>query len=171
MLYSLLPDDYIDVIFVVFAIGMSKYFDLMLGNNNAIIFNSRYYRMVLVLGLFLGAMAVALNYVAIPLYGINGAAVATLVSIMLYSLAKLLFVVVKLKLFPFTWANLRAVFIGILIFTIFYYWDFGAHPLLSIIFKSILMSLVYWMAVIRWNISPDINEFAVRTIPLLRHIK
>ena len=53
-LYELVPKEYSGGIAVVFMIGLSKYFDLILGNNNAIIFNTKYYRMVLYLGLMLG---------------------------------------------------------------------------------------------------------------------
>src|SRR5690606_13157753 len=102
MIYELLPEQYAGGIFVVFVIGLSKYFDLMLGNNNSIIFNSKYYRIVLFLGLFLGLVAVVMNMIFIPLYQIDGAAIATLIAITLYSLAKLSFVVLKMKLFPFT---------------------------------------------------------------------
>jgi hypothetical protein len=42
-------------------IGLSKYFDLILGNNNAIIFNTKYYRAVLFLGVI--SVTVGLNMV------------------------------------------------------------------------------------------------------------
>ncbi len=168
MLYELLPEGYSEGVFVVFAIGLSKYFDLMLGNNNAIIFNSKYYKMVLVLGLLLGVLAVGLNYLAIPRFGIDGAALATLISILLYSFAKLLFVVLKMKLFPFTIANLHAIILGMVLFAGFYFWDFGLHPLIAIILKSVLMSIVYWMAIIKFRISRDVYELAVRTLPVLK---
>jgi hypothetical protein len=46
-----------------FMIGLSKYFDLILGNNNAIIFNTKYYRAVLFLGVILVFVTVGLNMV------------------------------------------------------------------------------------------------------------
>ena len=99
-IYELLPDEgYDNGLFVVFTIGLSKYFDVVLGNNNSIIFNSKYYKMVLLLGVLLVFVVVGLNLIFIPKYGINGAALATLIAIGLYSLAKLLFVVLKMKLF------------------------------------------------------------------------
>jgi hypothetical protein len=79
-------------------IGLSKYFDLILGNNNAIIFNTKYYRAVLFLGVILVFLTVGLNMIFIPIYGILGSAF-TLLSITLYSLAKLMFVK-RLHLFP-----------------------------------------------------------------------
>jgi hypothetical protein len=72
---------------LVFMIGLSKYFDLILGNNNAIIFNTKYYRAVLFLGVILVFLTVGLNMIFIPIYGILGSAFATLLSITLYSLA------------------------------------------------------------------------------------
>jgi hypothetical protein len=49
----MVPKEYGGGILVVFMIGLSKYFDLILGNNNAIIFNTKYYRAVLFLGVIL----------------------------------------------------------------------------------------------------------------------
>jgi hypothetical protein len=76
--------------FSCFMIGLSKYFDLILGNNN-VIFNTKYYRAVL-FGVILVFLTVGLNMIFIPIYGILGSAFATLLSITLYSLAKLMFV-------------------------------------------------------------------------------
>ncbi|MFY8112281.1 MAG: polysaccharide biosynthesis C-terminal domain-containing protein, partial [Flavobacterium sp.] len=64
---------------------------MILGNNNAIIFNSKYYRMVLFLGVMLALLTFLLNWIFIPLYGIIGSAFATLLSITVYSVDKLLF--------------------------------------------------------------------------------
>src|SRR5574343_352213 len=110
-LYLMLPTEYSQGLFVVFTIGLSKYFDLILGNNNAIIFNSKYYRAVLILGLLLVVLIVLLNMYFIPNFGLNGAALATLIAITLYSLAKLLFVVLKMKLFPFTTKTLISLYL------------------------------------------------------------
>ena len=156
-LYSVLPAGYSEGIAVVFFIGISKYFDLVLGNNNAIIFNSKYYQAVLFLGLFLVFLTVSLNMIFIPLYGLNGAAIATLISITLYSLAKLLFVVLKMELFPFTKNTIVALVLAMVSFGVFYYWDFGFHPFINIILKSILVTIFYLGLSYYLKISSDIN--------------
>lgn len=170
-IYSFLPPSYREGIFVVFVIGLSKYFDLILGNNNAIIFNSIYYKAVLFLGLLLAFFAITLNMFLIPNYGINGAAMATLISITLYSLAKLLFVVFKMKLFPFTPKNIYSFAIGLLCFFLFYYWDFPFHPILSIILKSILVTLVYVFLTYKTNLSEEINQVIEKALKLVKIIK
>ena len=156
-LYLMLPPDYSKGLFVVFAIGLSKYFDLILGNNNAIIFNSKYYKMVLFLGLLLVALVVLLNMYFIPNYGLNGAAFATLIAITMYSLAKLMFVVFKMKLFPFTMKTVLSLGIGFVGFMLFYFWDFTFHPISNIVLKSILVTGFYLGISYYFKISSDIN--------------
>ena len=157
-LYLLLPKNYSGGIFVVFTIGISKYFDLILGNNNAIIFNSKYYKAVLFLGLLLAFLAITLNMIFIPKYGIDGAAIATLISITLYSIAKLLFVVFKMQLYPFTSKTLISVGVLIVTFFAFYYWDFSFHPLCNIILKSVLVVAVYVFVNYKLQLSKEFNQ-------------
>ncbi|WP_163399194.1 polysaccharide biosynthesis C-terminal domain-containing protein [Flavobacterium fluviatile] len=157
-LYEIVPDEYRGGIPVVFMIGLSKYFDLILGNNNAIIFNTKYYKTVLFLGLGLVVLTFILNVIFIPLYGIMGSAFATLLSITFYSLAKLLFVVRKLHLYPFTKQNLYSLAVTTVLFLAFYFWDFPVYPLIGIALKSVLVTVLYLYLNYKFYISPDINK-------------
>jgi len=157
--YALLPEKYSGGIAVVFIISLSKFFDLMLGNNNSIIFNSNFYRTVLGLGLGLVVVTISLNMYFIPNFGIEGAAFATLISIGLYSLAKFMFVIFKMDLFPFTKKTLVSLAIITLTFALFYFWSFPWHPILNILFKSFLIALFYWVLNFKLKISSDINSF------------
>ncbi|WP_286927583.1 polysaccharide biosynthesis C-terminal domain-containing protein [Flavobacterium sp. UBA4197] len=170
-LYTMLPQNYRGGIFVVFVIGLSKYFDLLLGNNNAIIFNSRYYRAVLFLGLLLVFLTISLNMFFIPRMGIEGAAIATLISITLYSLAKLLFVVMRMKLFPFSRNTLYSFGISLFCFFAFYYWDFPFHPVISIGMKSVLITIVYLYLNYFFKISEDINMVLLKALKMAKLIK
>ena len=157
-LYEMVPPEYAGGILVVFMIGLSKYFDLILGNNNAIIFNTKYYRAVLFLGVALVVLTVILNMIFIPIYGIIGSAFATLLSITLYSLAKLLFVVKRLHLYPFTNQTLYSMVLTLVLFVAFYFWDFPFNPIISIVLKSILLTIAYVYLNYRFVISVEINE-------------
>ena len=158
-LYEMVPKEYAGGIVVVFMIGLSKYFDLILGNNNAIIFNSKYYRMVLFLGLMLVFVTLVLNMIFIPLYGIIGSAFATLLSITLYSVAKLMFVVKRMHLYPFTKQTLYSIGITFVLFLLFYFWKFPFHPIIGIGLKSILVTVLYVYLNYKWVISIEINRF------------
>lgn len=167
-LYLLLPESYSGGILVVFLIGISKYFDLILGNNNAIIFNSKHYRAVLFLGILLAATMIGLNTYFIPVMQIEGAAIATLISITLYSLAKLMFVVFRMKLYPFTVQTLYSFAILLVTFALFYFWEFPFHPVFNILLKSVLVTVFfvgvnYWLA-----ISPEVNSVIDKAFGLLK---
>ena len=149
---------YLSGIPVVFMIGLSKYFDLILGNNNAIIFNTKYYRTVLFLGVALVVLTIGLNMIFIPMYGIIGSAFATLLSITLYSLAKLLFVVKKLDLYPFTNQTLYSIALTLILFLVFYFWDFPFNPIIAISLKSILLTIAYVYLNYKFVISIELNE-------------
>ncbi|MFV8327879.1 oligosaccharide flippase family protein [Flavobacterium sp. ZS1P14] len=157
-LYEMVPKDYSGGILVVFMIGISKYFDLILGNNNAIIFNTKYYRTVLFLGVALVVLTIVLNMIFIPIYGIMGSAFATLLSITLYSLAKLLFVVKRLDLYPFTGQTLYSIVITFVLFLLFYFWKFPFHPIISIGLKSALVTVLYVYINYKFVVSAEINQ-------------
>ncbi|MES2544756.1 MAG: oligosaccharide flippase family protein [Bacteroidota bacterium] len=163
-MYKIIPDDYSSGIAVVFIIGLSKFCDVILGNNNAIILNTKYYRAVILFGLLLVFMMIVLNMILIPIYGIEGAAWATLISIVIYNTLKLLFVVKKMALYPFTINTLKSFGVIIIVFLGFYFWDFPFHPLANIILKSVLITVVYVFANYKLLISEEVNHFLNKLI-------
>jgi len=167
-IYLLLPPEYSQGLFTVFTIGFSKYLDLILGNNNSIIFNSKYYKAVLFLGLLLAFVQIALNLYLIPIMMIDGAALATLISIALYSLAKLLFVVFKMKLFPFTKKTLISFAILAVSFLLFYYWDFDFHPIINIGIKSAMVAIFFVGSHYWWKVSPEVNSVIDKVLSFIK---
>lgn len=156
-IYLLLPEAYRGGTFVVFAIGLSKYIELCLGNNMAILFNSQYYKQVLFLGIAATAAIILLNILLIPVYGINGAAIATGMSFIFYSLLKLVFVYVKMKLFPFTKKSGLFLLASLFLFFAFYYWNFNFSPFFNIVLKSIIFSSFYTYTVFKMKLPAELN--------------
>jgi O-antigen/teichoic acid export membrane protein len=103
-------------------------------------------------------LTIGLNMIFIPIFGIIGSAFATLLSITLYSLAKLLFVVKKLHLYPFTKQTLHSLVITFVMFLLFYFWKFPFHPIVGIVLKSFLVSVVYIYVNYKFVISVEINQ-------------
>ncbi|MBM3171864.1 MAG: polysaccharide biosynthesis C-terminal domain-containing protein [Bacteroidetes bacterium] len=89
---AFLPEEYRIGLPVLIWLGFSNLIDAATGINTSIIGNSKYYRFntYLLLGLIL--LASGLNYWFIPVWGIEGAAAATLISIALYNIVKLIFI-------------------------------------------------------------------------------
>jgi O-antigen/teichoic acid export membrane protein len=87
-LLSFLPPRYAASDKVAVIIGVSSFFNMATGLNSSIIFYSDRYRQgaLLLIGLIL--TSVLLNYLLIPLYGPEGAAVATGTALLLFNIVK-----------------------------------------------------------------------------------
>jgi O-antigen/teichoic acid export membrane protein len=157
-MYELIPKDYSGGILVVFLIGLSKFYDVLLGNNNSIIVNTKYYRTVVLFGIITVILMIVLNMVFIPIYGIEGSAFATLLTVAIYNTIKLLFVVKKMDLYPFTNKTLHSLGIMVVCFLLFYFWDFPFHAIINIGLKSILASALYIYLNYKLQISEEVNS-------------
>ena len=161
-LYELLPEEYSQGLFIVILVSIIKLTENLIGNNNAILFNSNYYRIILLFGVCIVVLAVLLNLLLIPKYGINGAAIASFFAFTLYYVLKLWYVNLKFKMHPFT---IQTVYVAGLITTMslgFYYWEFPFHPIINIGLKSILVAACYLWIVYRFKLSADISSIINR---------
>lgn len=156
-LYEIIPEEYGGGLVVVFLISIAKLYDNLLGNNNAILFNSDYYRVVLLFGVILAVLAVVLNMILIPKYGINGSALATFVAILVYNTIKVYFVKLKFKMLPFSSETLKLSVLLIVMVVGFYYWDFPFNPFVNIALKSMVIGIVYGTLVYKLKLSEDIS--------------
>lgn len=155
-LYALIKPEFSVGLLVVLVVSVAKLSDNIIGNNNAILFNSDYYRIALLLGIILAVLAVVLNLWLIPKYGINGAAFATCISIMVYNLLKWYYVYLKFKISPFTANTLKTLMLIVVLCAAFYFWEFPFHPVLNIGLKSVLVALLYTGIVYWVCLSEDI---------------
>lgn len=163
-LYLLIPEEYSAGLFVVLLISVSKLFDNLLGINNAILYSSEYYKWTVVLGIFLAVLTISLNVLLIPNYGIDGAAVATFISLFLYSLAKIFLVKSKFKMHPFSRETFKVFVLIGLTYSFFYGWDFQFHALINIALKSFIFSFGYFIFIYKGNISEDLNALFHSTL-------
>lgn len=144
-LYTLLDPAYSQGFLVVFLIGFTKVYDAMLGNNNAILYNSDYYQALLFMGVLVAIIAILLNLWLIPIYGLFGAAYASFIALIIYNTIKLFFVKINFGIVPFT-PELGKVFLLLSVLGItFYYISFPFHPIINMVIKSgIVVSVFVW---------------------------
>ncbi|MBT8312955.1 MAG: lipopolysaccharide biosynthesis protein [Maribacter sp.] len=163
-LFLILPKEYRGGFIIVFLIGLAKVYDSLLGNNNAILYNSDYYRTLLLMGILLAVLVVVLNIWLIPIYGLNGAAFATFLAITIYNTIKLFYVRLKFSLVPFTSGTLRVFGLLLIFGGIFYLINFPFHPILNIVLKSTLIIILYLMVLYRLRISEDVHNMLSKYI-------
>ena len=164
---SLLPEKFQGGKYVVFYIALSKLFSVATGVNGQIIVNSQYYRFDLYSNIILLIITVFSNYIFIPetsplseynIVGINGAAFATALSVVLFNIFKMFFVKVKIGIHPFSFNTLRAITLIIITFYIVSSITFQDSLFLSLISKSFLILIIYIPFLLIFNISEDLNK-------------
>jgi len=128
-----------------------------LGNNNAIMYNSDFYRALLLMGVALAILTILLNLWLIPKYGLDGAAIASFMAFFIYNSIKLGFVKWKFGIQPITKETFKVIFLLLALSTIFYFVSFPFHPVLNIALKSFLILLCYIFVLYRFKISSDVS--------------
>ncbi|MEZ4792336.1 MAG: polysaccharide biosynthesis C-terminal domain-containing protein [Gelidibacter sp.] len=156
-LYYLIPEEFSGGLIVVFLVSIAKLYDNLMGCNNVVLFNSDYYRVVLLFGVILTVLTILLNMMFIPMFGINGSAFATFLAISIYNTIKIYFVKKKFNMMPFNAETGKVCILLVLSIALFYFWDFPFHPIVNIGLKSFLITVFYVMVILRLNVSGDIS--------------
>lgn len=151
-------------VWVVLIVSFAKMIELAVGTGNAILVNSKYYRVFFYLSLAMALSVILLNQWLIGILGIDGAAVATLIVVALYSFIKIFYIKNKLHMQPFTIKTVKLMLLIGLLYILFSWVEFGFHPILEIIVKSILIAIVYGFVVVRLKISDELNGLWSRKI-------
>jgi len=99
---------------VVIIVGFGKLMDMVFGPSSEIIVLSKYYWFNIILLTVLAGTVIIANNILIPRYGINGAAIGAAFALISFNAIKYLFILIKLKMQPFTWATLKVIFTVIL---------------------------------------------------------
>ena len=101
-LFKLLPEKYSGGVWVVLMISAAKLYTWFLGSNGAIISNSKYYRILLPYGVTMAISVAILNFLFIDWIGMDGAALSTLVVILIFNTIKVWYVQIKFRMIPFS---------------------------------------------------------------------
>ena len=167
---SLLPDKFQGGKYVVLYISLSKLYSIATGVNSQIIINSRFYRFDLYSNIILLGITIVSNYIFIPessplseydIVGINGAAFATALSIIIFNTFKMVFVKIKVGIQPFNLQTIKAVALIFLTYYIVNIIPFSDNIFYAILSRSGLILLIFLPLTLLFHISEDINKIVV----------
>lgn len=157
-IFAILPKDYAAGRYVIFFIGLSALVEMISGGSNLLISTSPNYRYMALFMFFLLILLVVNNLIFIPLYGINGAALASLVSTVLFTLFKYIFILKKYKMHCINFKHLIVLLIGSLSYLIAYFLPVFDFYIVDIAIRSSFISLVFGLLTYFFKISEEINE-------------
>jgi O-antigen/teichoic acid export membrane protein len=144
-------------VWIVLFISISELYKLALGTNGTILTNSKYYKVFFYISLGMAGTVIILNHYLINLIGINGAALATLLTILIFNTVKIWYVKKKMDMQPFTKKSVLVLGVILSLYLLWYTLEITAIPMANIMAKSILISLVYGFLIYILKISEDLN--------------
>ena len=155
--FDLLPEKFRAGKWVVFYIGLSQLFNISTGVNGAIIMNSKYYRYDLYTSVILVFLTIVTNFFLIQKYGINGAAMATAISVFLFHFTRVILLKIKMNMQPFSYKTIYTIILLILIYFLLIFLPNTGYALFDIFWKSLIALLIFGPLVLYFNLSDDIS--------------
>ena len=148
--------------YVILLLGAAKLIDLATSINGYIINYSKYFRFSLYAILILGVLNIILNLIFIPRFQITGVAMASLISLTLYNIIKVIYVYIRFKMQPFTIHTLKTLLLVSFSFILAWILPSVGHAFWDIVVKSMVFTLCFGSGVLYFNPSPDITETALQ---------
>ena len=129
--------------FIAFIfLGIARWIDASTSVNEHVITYSKWYHFNLIAILILAVVGVLLNIWLVPIYGIEGAGLATLISLSLYNLAKVLFAGFTFSIWPFGKTTYEIAFVIILCTVLVYYLPLFDIWWLDILWRGGLLTIL-----------------------------
>ena len=170
--YAVMPNGayYAQGIGVVLFIALGKVIESisMVGGN--MLGYSSYYRYSLPFIFLLGGLTVATNLWLIPRMGVNGAALATLITMVTYAVAMLLFVGWKIKIYPFSFGMLKALAVIGLCCGLHALWPTMGHPVADACVRTVALGGLALWGVYRFKVSAEFNGLLEESVRRVRRL-
>jgi len=156
------PEDVIKIERLLAWLLLARMVDAATGINHYVLAYSRHYMLELYLLIMMAILNVAFNIWLIPILGIEGAALATFLSVALYNILKTLVVYWKTGMHPLSPAWYKLVLLIVICFALVSQIHFKLNPLLALILQSFTTTVVFLGLVYIWNISSDLNQLILQ---------
>lgn len=156
---------------VVLILGFAKFFNSTLFVSSSVLNYSKHYYWSLVFTVMLTTMAVVLNILLIPRYGMNGAALSHLISYLIFYICLLLVVRTKLSINILSTAQFKVITLVAGLLLLNFGWVKGIAPLfmklpfslatntiVDAVVKSVILMVVTVGACYYFHISEDISR-------------
>jgi len=155
-IFRLLPDIYGKSAAVIILIGIGNLVNGSAGINGVVLSTSSLYRYQAWLMFILIVLFVGTSVIFIPLFGITGAALASMVSNIIYTMLGVFVVGRRFGLWPYSIIHLKVLIVGLAALLAGY-----ILPQMSlytdILLRSLLVTVVFTAGVYFWRLSDDMN--------------
>ena len=143
---------------MVFFIGAAQLVNLVAGLHGLILIHSLYYKSIVYFNLFLFMITFVTNLIFIPMFGINGAALATFISLLLFNAVRMIYVYKKMNFQPFSTKTAIAFLMIVVIYFGLNYIPLTSMALVNIVIRSLIACVLVAFTVQYFKLSDDISS-------------
>jgi O-antigen/teichoic acid export membrane protein len=166
-IFGLFPAEYIVGKQVLYIIAAGRLLDMAFGLNSEILSYSKYYKYTIIFSLVMMCLTILLNVLLIPRYGMNGAAMAVSVALIVFNVLKTFTIWRKFHFHCFSRHYLSLIAIATLSILILHFIPmlrFMKHHMFlnsmaNIAFKGTLGAILFLVPTYLLKVSPDMNDF------------
>lgn len=158
-LLSLLPEVYHKGAAVVIITSVGAFLNIATGVNTSILFNSDKYIYGTFLLIVLLVLSLALNIIFIPLYGIEGAALATVIASVIYNVLKYMIIWKSFNMQPYNNSSLKIILIIAVTFLLSYLLPTPDNVMAALALRSTTTGLIYLSLMHVLKIAPELNSY------------
>jgi O-antigen/teichoic acid export membrane protein len=161
---AILPKGYESVSMLALILIIGKMAEMATGLNTELMSVSSLYKFAFRILLLLLLLVIVLNRLLIPKFGPYGAAWGVTIAVVVFNIAKTVFLQKKMGMHPFTSQSFKIVLIGLLIAAVVYFIPVIGHPVIDACIRTMIILAAYGFLLIRFRVSEDINTYLASVI-------
>ncbi|WPP50486.1 lipopolysaccharide biosynthesis protein [Catalinimonas niigatensis] len=157
-IFEILPESFEAGKYVILFVGLMNIIRMGSGINDVIIGYSEYYRVNTYIMLGWVALIILTNIWLLPVMGISGAALASLISVVIVNLVRFVFLYKKFGFQPYSKAHLIILAITIATYLMVYWIPALPSYILDILMRGVLVTLIFTTAIYFSKTDVEINK-------------
>lgn len=163
-----LPKGYESIAIPILILLAAKVVDLGTGINNQVIGTSNFWKFDFLTNVVYTIFSVPLNFFLIKKYGINGAAIANLIAIIIYNSIRFIFIKRKFGMQPFTIKSIVVILIGVSLIIGIHFIPFIKNLYLDSLIRTPIFAFLFVGTILLLKISDETAQVVFKAISFLK---
>ncbi|NOZ33905.1 MAG: oligosaccharide flippase family protein [Chlorobi bacterium] len=145
--------------YVFLFIGISGIIEMASGTAALIIANSKYFRYSAFIMIFVILLIIITNIIFIPIWKINGAAFASMISILIAVIIRFFFLFYKFRFQPYNYKHLIITGIAVLLIIVNHFLPELNNLYIDFLYRSTIITLIFSILILKLKVSDDVTKY------------
>ena len=159
-IFNIIPRTYEEGKYVILLIGAANLIKMTGGSNDSVITFSKHYKMTTIFLITLVFLIIILNIVFIPIYGMIGAAIASMLAVLIHGIIKFVFIKLKMGFNPYNFQYLIVAGASAIIYAIVSQLPKVENFILEIGIDSLVTFILFYLSIRFLPMASEANSFA-----------